>query len=377
MTGLVCPPWRRVLAFAFDPAYVALPRDGRTLTRKQTLQISIGGLLAVALLVVPLWGMNWHELGAAFGRAKPLYLAGLVVATVLAYVIRAWRWGYLYRPLAAVPFRDLLSATYVGFLSALAVPRSGEVLRPYLISRRHPVSTSAGLATIILERLIDLITVLLLFATYLYLLPLPEAQRRGVFLDRAKDAGLLMAGIAFAALLVLIVFHVMGEKAFVVADRMIGWLPQRIAGPLRSLLRSFHEGLAVLTAPVSLLAMIAGQSVLLWLTIAIGFYWNNLAFGIELPFHTTFLLLAFLTVGVAIPTPGSVGGFHGAYQVAMAQSFGVARETALAAAFAGHALGNLPVLVFGLIFLGREGLTMGRVTELAGADAEKPAEVQA
>jgi glycosyltransferase 2 family protein len=366
-----------MLAFAFDPANDPSARNHSTLTHKQTLQISIGAIVAAGLLVIPLWGMDWRELGAAFGRAKPLYLVGLVLATILAYILRAWRWGYLYRPLAPVPFRDLLSATFIGFLSALAVPRSGEVLRPYLISRRHPVSTSAGLATIILERLIDLITVLLLFAAYLYLLPLPEAQRRGAFLDRAKDAGLLTAGIAFAALIVLIVFHVMGERAFVVADRIIGWLPKKIAAPFKNLLRSFHEGLAVLTAPMSLLAMIAGQSVLLWLAIALGFHWNNHAFGIELPFHSVFHLLAFLTVGVAIPTPGSVGGFHGAYQVAMSQSFGVAKETALAAAFAGHALGNLPVLVFGLIFLGREGLTMGRVTELAGAEEEKPVEVEA
>jgi uncharacterized protein (TIRG00374 family) len=350
------------------------------LTRKQTLQISIGGLVAVALLASFLWGMDWHALLAAFGRAKPLYLVGLVAATIVAYVIRSWRWGYLYRPLAPVPFRDTFSATFVGFLSALIVPRAGEVLRPYLISRRHPVSTSAGLATIILERLIDLITVLLLFAAYLYILPLPDAQRRGEFLDHAKQAGLLTAGIAFAVLFVLILFHVMGEKAFVLADRILGWFPAKIAAPFKNLLRSFHEGLGVLTAPVGLLVIIAGQSVLLWIAIALGFYWNNLAFGIELPFHSTFLLIAFLTVGVAIPTPGSVGGFHGAYLSALSGAFGVAKETALAAAFSGHALGNLPVLVIGLICLGREGLTMGRVTELAGAQEAtpaKPAEVQA
>jgi hypothetical protein len=85
---------------------------------------------------------------------------------------------------------------------------------------------------------------------------------------------------------------------------------------------------------------------------------------------------------VAIPTPGSIGGFHEFYRLAMTQAFGVANETAVATALAGHALGNLPVLILGLVFLGREGLTMGRVAELAGAQEEKavdekPAEVQA
>src|SRR5689334_5936177 len=122
------------------------------MTRKQTLQLSIGGLVAVALLALFLRGTNWAELANAFAHARIGYLALMVLATIVAYFVRAWRWGDLYRPLATIPYADLLSATYVGFMSALLVPRSGEILRAYLISRRHAVSTSAGFATIIIER---------------------------------------------------------------------------------------------------------------------------------------------------------------------------------------------------------------------------------
>jgi uncharacterized membrane protein YbhN (UPF0104 family) len=93
---------------------------------------------------------------------------------------------------------------------------------------------------------------------------------------------------------------------------------------------------------------------------------------VDLPFHSTFLLLAFLTVGVAVPTPGNVGGFHEAYLLAMTQAFGVPRETAAAAGIAGHALGNLPVLILGLVFLGREGLTMGRVAKMTQEPPPEP-----
>lgn len=338
------------------------------MTRKQTLQLSIGALVALALLFFFLRGMDWSQLRAAFAHANLLCLAAVALTTVVAYLVRAWRWGSLYRPLARVPYYDLLSATNIGFMSALLVPRSGEVLRPYLISRRHAVGTSAGFAIIIIERLIDLITVLLLFAAYLYVLPMPPEQQRGALLDRMKAAG-AMAGLgALAGLVVLIAFHVLGDKAFAVADRVLAWLPERLARPFKELLRSFHAGLGVLTAPVGLLLLIAFQSLLLWLSIALSFYWNNLAFGVHLPLHASFLLLAFLTVGVAIPTPGGVGGFHAFYLLAMTQAFGVAHETAAAAGIAAHALGNLPVLILGLVFLGREGLTMGRVAELAGKE---------
>lgn len=343
----------------------------RAVTHKQKLQLLVGIILAAALLAWFLHGQNWSEIGAAFGRAHVRHLMGLVAATIFAYAVRAWRWGLLYRPLAPVPFGDLHSATYVGFMSGQLVPRAGEVLRPYLIARKHPVTVGAGLATIILERLIDLITVLVLLALYIYVLPMPAEQVRGPVLDRLKLAGGAAAAIAVVALLVLLAFHVYAEKALAVADRILAWFPEIVARPFRGLLKSFGEGLSVLKAPPGLWVAIAGGSIVMWLAIAYGFHFNNLAFDIVLPVHATFLLIAFLVVGVAIPTPGNVGGFHIFYLYAMQDAFGVAQETAAAAGISAHALSNLVILVIGLAFLAREGLTMGKVAELAGKQDEE------
>jgi uncharacterized protein (TIRG00374 family) len=346
--------------------------DSRRLTHKQKLHLLVGVGLAVGLLALFLRGIEWPELLAAFGRAKPAYLAAVVLVTIVVYVVRAWRWGYLLRPLAPVPFLPLLSATIVGFLSALVVPRAGEVLRPYLIARRHPVSTSSGFAIIILERLIDLMTVLSMLAAYLYLLPVPAQQVRGPSFELLQKAG-LTAGVASVAILgMLFLFHAYPERVLALAARVFEHLPAKLGRPLLQLLRSFGEGLAVLKAPLPLLLAIVAQSYLLWLATAASFYYNNLAFGVDLPFHSTFLLIAFLTVGVAIPTPGAVGGFHAAYLLCLTEAFGVPQETSAAAGFAGHALANLPIVVFGLFFLGREGLTMGRVAELAQAEKAAP-----
>jgi uncharacterized membrane protein YbhN (UPF0104 family) len=346
------------------------------LTHKQKVQLLTGFALAAGLLAWFLHGQNWSEIGEAFRHARPLDLAGLVLFTIVAYIVRSWRWGYLYRPLARVPFKDLLSATYIGFMSALLVPRSGEVLRPYLIARRHPVSTSSGFATVILERLIDLITVLSLFAVYLYILTPPAAEKPDLLELHLPLVGTLagrgVAGLAILSLLAICLgFLFWADRAMKIADWVFARLPAKLGVPLASLGHSFGQGLAILKAPVGLLAAIFAQSVLLWLSIAAGFYFNNVAFGIELPFHSTFLLIAFLTVGVAVPTPGSVGGFHVAYQLAM-NCFGVSKATGTAAGISAHALTNLPVLVIGLVFLAGEGLTMGKVAALAGGEAGEP-----
>jgi uncharacterized protein (TIRG00374 family) len=289
----------------------------------------------------------------------------VVVATVLTYVVRAWRWGYLLAPLARVPFVDLFSATVVGFTSGMVIPRAGEVLRPYLIARRHPLSTSAGFASIILERLIDLVTVLLLFAAYLYVLPTPAAQTRGSLMGVLKLGG-GVAGVGALVLLgLLLALHHHADAVIRLVERLLGWAPARMRDLLLGALRSFASGLGVLRASPAALLVIFGQSVVLWLCIALGIYWNNLAFGLALPFHTAFLVVAFLVVGVMIPTPGTVGGFHEFYLLALTEAYGVDKGVAAAAGIACHALTNLPVLLLGLAFLGREGLSFGKVAEMS------------
>jgi uncharacterized protein (TIRG00374 family) len=330
-------------------------------------RVALSLVLAAFLLFLFFRGVDWNAMGRALRGADPRYLGGVVVVTLLTYAARAWRWGFLLAPLARVPFKHLLSATFIGFMSGILVPRAGEVLRPYLVARHHPVSTTAGFASIVLERLFDLITVLLLFALYLYVLPVPAAQTHGPLLGVLKVAGAAAGAGALLILGVLLAWHRHAEPAMRLADRVLRPFPARLASAVARGVRSFGEGLAVLKASPSHLAAILVQSVVVWLLLALGVHWNNRAFGLTLPYHTAFLILAFLTVGVSIPTPGTVGGFHAFYRAALTQAYGVDNDVAAAAGIASHALGNLPVLLIGLALLGREGLTVGKVANMSEA----------
>jgi len=350
------------------PRYQVYEQEGfariAAVTAAARWRLVAGGVLAVALLALFFRGVDWSALTGALRSAHPGFLLGVMLLTVVTYLARAWRWGYLLSPLARVSFADLFAATIVGFMTGLVVPRAGEVVRPYLVGRRHAIPISAAFASIILERLVDLVTVVLLFGAYLYVLPMPAAQVRGPLLGLLK-VGAGVAGLgALAVLLVLLAFSLKGERAMVLVDRLLKPLPARLSRPVSQGFRSFGEGLAVLQAPASHLLAIFAQSLVLWLSIDLTMYLNNRAFGLDLPFHSTFLLIGFLTVGVAVPTPGMVGGFHESYLLALTQAFGVDKGTAAAAGITAHALSNLPVLVLGLLFLGREGLTFGKVAEM-------------
>jgi hypothetical protein len=333
-----------------------------------------GAVLAFLLLAGFFRGIDWTALGRALRDARPLPLLGLVLVTVAVYSLRAWRWGDLLAPLGRVPYKDLFSATMVGFASALLVPRAGELLRPWLVSRRHPIPTSAGFATIILERLVDLVTVLAFFALYLFVLPAPAAQVEGRLVDLVKVGGAFAGAAALGVLVFLLALHANAERVVGVVERLLARAPRWLREPFARVLHAFSAGLAVLRAPAPHLARIGLQSLAVWLLIALGFHLNHAAFGIALPFHATFLLVAFLVVGVAIPTPGMVGGFHAFYLIALNGVYGVDRAAAAAAGISAHALSNLPILAFGLALLGREGLSLGRVAEVT-RDEQKLQEV--
>jgi hypothetical protein len=103
----------------------------------------------------------------------------------------------------------------------------------------------------------------------------------------------------------------------------------------------------------------------LWLAIATGIWLTSQAFHITFPFQASFLVTTVLVVGVAVPTPGAVGGFHLAYQFAAVVLFGVPADRAAGAAIVLHAISFVPVTLLGIYFMARDGLTLTGARRMA------------
>jgi uncharacterized membrane protein YbhN (UPF0104 family) len=184
--------------------------------------------------------------------------------------------------------------------------------------------------------------------------------------------GAVAALVALGLLVFLFALHANAQRALAGLHRLLAYTPQWVAKPLGRLLHSFADGLAVLRAPAPHLLLIGAKSIVLWLVTAWSFHLTQQAFAIELPFQTTFVLMAFLVVGESIPTPGLVGGFHAFYVLALSEVFGVDKTAAVAAAITAHALTNLPVLLLGLACLGRERFSFRQMFAAAKAEPPRP-----
>ncbi|HOC19760.1 MAG TPA: lysylphosphatidylglycerol synthase transmembrane domain-containing protein [Vicinamibacterales bacterium] len=321
--------------------------------------------LAVALLAWFLRNADLASVAGELGRGRPWLLALALAATLTTYATRSLRWQYLLRGVGPTRYVNALRATVIGFAASFLLPaRAGELVRPYLLAQREGLPFTATFATVILERVLDLVTVLILFSAYL-LLAGPGAGEASPAMFRAVKVGGIAAAAATTVVLAVFFFlagrpEALGRAAL----RIERVLPARLAHLVARLAQAFAEGLAAVRNPQHL-AMVLFWSFPLWLSIAAGIWLVTRAFHLAIPYPASFLIMTVLVVGVAVPTPGAVGGFHEAYRFTVTTFFAAPNDRAVGAALVLHAISFVPVTLVGIVFMAQEGLTLGRVRVLA------------
>lgn len=329
-------------------------------------------ILAVSagLLALFLYNVDLRGVAREIAHASPLWLAFSLATMFVNLAFRAWRWQYLLEPLGRVGFVSSFRATAVGFAASNVLPfRAGEVIRPYFLARQEKVSATGAFATIILERVLDMVTVLCLLGAYvLVFAPETTAETRVQF-EAVQVTGLLAAGVAFFALLVMFIMAGHPARLSAALARLEAVLPSKLAGVLARVAEKFATGLGAIRKPGRLLVALA-LSFPLWLSIAAGIWAGAVAFHLPVPFVGSFLIIAPLVVGVAVPTPGAVGGFHAAFRFAVTTFFNAPDDASVGAAIVVHLFSVGPTLLLGLMFAAQEGLNVAGMRTLA-TEAEK------
>ena len=208
----------------------------------------------------------------------------------------------------ARPLRRRLRDTVIGFAANSLIPgRVGEVLRPYLLARREHLNATSAFATIILERFLDLVTVLLLFATFVFTAGPGVISGDPAQFAVVKFGGGIAAASAVAGLVVLFALAGHPERLGRATLRVERLLPSRLAAILAAFVQTFAQGLAVMRDPLRLMTALA-LSFPMWMSIAAGIWLASRAFHITFPYTGSFLVMTILVVGVAAPTP--LGSAH-------------------------------------------------------------------
>lgn len=280
-----------------------------------------------------------------------------VAVTTATFPVRAIRWKYFLTPAQpGSPFRSRFAAVCIGFMANNLLPaRVGEVARAYSYSRLEPVSVATAIATLVVERFLDGVAILLLLVVALLSPDFPSGALPAGLVTGIQGISLVLSAVLAFALLLL----VFPRRSLGIIERLArALLPSGIAGTAVDFAENIVTGLASLRG-WRLMVPAFAWSLGLWALQSLSFWIGFFAFGIDLPYTAALLTNAAIAFAVVIPSaPGFVGSFHAGASLALTSVYGVGGAPAKGFAVGWHFGSFFPITFMGLWYARRIGLSL-------------------
>ncbi|MCX7930321.1 MAG: flippase-like domain-containing protein [Chlorobi bacterium] len=330
-------------------------------------KVVAGGVIVAGVLLWIAKVLDLQRVWTTLQQVNYLLALTSIVPVLSSHVVRAIRWRTMLRAigLPAISLWDLFSAVMVGYTANNIVPRSGELLRPYVLAKRHGISSATVLASVLAERMLDIFQLLLFLGAGLLFLPTVMRDVLPVWMFGSTIESLAIVLLILALVVVVVGITSLGERLVVGAIR---WFNRAFAERISNVFESFRRGLRimrnvrdVLRIWVESIAMWILYAVPLWIvlqsvpmSIPAGTYWS---------FADACIILVVVAVGTTVaPTPGAIGVVHALVSEAMNRLYGVPLEDAFVFITVAHGLNYLAVMVIGAYCTAREGVTLLNIT---------------
>ncbi len=345
---------------------------------KKARQLIIGLAIAVGALYYTLRNVSLDELLASFKEVEFIYLLPAFVIILSTYVARAYRWQILLRPFKQIPIKDIYAPLMIGFMGNVLPARAGEFLRAYLVGKKHGITFAGSLSTIIVERLFDMVCLLILFVW--------------VFVVNVDmfDPNLTFSGVSVQTMLAgfgkLCLILVVGLLSFMFLlayketqiKALIGWvikpLPEKWKEKILFMVGEFALGCKIIKDP-SALVQIIFWSVVLWLLFVVTYYPFYYAFDLQdKSLDSVLLLTVMVCVLITIlPTPGFIGSFNAGVLIALHEIMGEAEVKAVSFGMVSWAASFVVLIAGGVFFILKDHMS---VQALMKAEEEAEAELE-
>lgn len=321
--------------------------------------------LAGIFLFLAFRGKDLGEIWNSLIAVHWIWFVVLFVGSALSHLIRAWRWKYLLHPIKSnISLRNTFSATMVGYLINSIIPRLGEFVRPYVMGKLEGISKSATMGTIILERVLDAVTFVLIVLIVLSIYAEPFAVW---FPSMAQFEWLFFVGAAVMAVVFILIF-LRAELFFRFVTKLSFLLPKKIRAQADHIFTSFLSGFQASKHPGNFV-MIAVTSILIWLSYIVLLYVPFYIYGFTEAYGLNLGSAAVLQVSsglaFALPTPSGIGSYHAFISFTLTKLFSVNVELALSYAFYTHIVGFFTTTILGLYFFFKDKI---HVADVMGTD---------
>jgi len=293
------------------------------------------------------------------------YLVAAILITFISYSLRAVRWHYLLLPQKKAAPWNLISATMICYMANNLLPaRLGEFVRAYVLAEKEHLESSSVFATLVLDRLFDGFSVLVILVITFFTVKLPPGMEK-------VQQGLVTGGyVTLALYIVVIVFLVFLKRATSPTLKFVAVVlspfPAKLSSSVIPLMGSFISGIRLTSKPKELFALVF-SSALIW---SIAIWPVDLmlkAFRIDLPITASMFILVFLVFAVMVPaSPGYIGTYHAACMYGL-MAFNVPKELALSVAIVMHSINFFPIIAIGFLFLWKDGISFSSLGKYKSA----------
>lgn len=307
----------------------------------------IGLFISAVFVYLALRKLDFARMWGVIRSTDALLFLVVAAITFSQYVIRAWRWDILLEPIKKTAFSHRLSSTMIGFAANCVLPaRLGELVRANYLAQTEHMSTSSSLGTIVVERLFDGFTLLLILLIGLIGTPFPNEWHS--LASSLRATGFFLLFLYILVILFLIGFKYKTKPFLSLLDRLLFLVPRHFRAKIMDTIWNFSLGLVMVKRP-SRWVLVIFFSCLLWFSSLCQIQLVQYAIHLSLPFVAPFLIMAMASFGVMIPSaPGFIGTFHLSVQYAFLL-YGVPKEEALSAAILWHAGFFFPTVLLGFV----------------------------
>ena len=335
----------------------------------------LGTAVSLVFLLLFFLIVDVGEMSQALATAKYRFILPAIALYFVALFFRSLRWQFLLTPVSRIPVARLFPVVTVGYMANNLLPaRLGEIARAYYLERREGLSTSTGLATVVVERIYDGLTLLFLVALavpFLIFGGLVDGSGTTSEITWAIVGGITALVFITAIVVLTLIALKPGFSGFI--ERLANLLPKPLRPKARELISLFIEGLSVLREPRRHLGLFL-LSLPVWLLE--GSMYLIVALSFDLPSYfepasmvipVVILVTAVSNLATSIPSsPGSLGTFEAPAVAALALvglGAGTNGGEGVAGAYAVlvHVTALLPVTVLGLLYLWFGNLSLSRL----------------
>jgi uncharacterized protein (TIRG00374 family) len=319
----------------------------------------IGIWLTIACVALGAYAADWTQTVRVIARADLTLILLASGLLFLTFNLFALRWRRLIAVERALPLGQIFNFLMIGYLTNAILPaRPGDLTRAILLRRSHGISLSVGIASVVLERLFDVLAICLLGVLVSLAAPLPTVVLSALY-------GFAAAGLGLIA--VLLLFNWRHKSMAHLPDRFPALFNHRVARFLVEWLQRFALAIDVLYSPTRLTLSIA-LTALGWGTLALSMMVLLNAFHLPVPPAAALMVLVATSLGAAIPSsPASLGVYHFMAVIALSV-WQIDTSTALAFAIGSHAIVIGLHISLGIAGAWIEGIGMTRLTRLGESE---------